>query len=170
MSLIDLYNARNNSNTYVGRVKQTQTGITTATQEGISTDAVLTDGLNAMDAFRRSAGGPDEFQTEFKRNKPGAYRYDGDGKVPGTGDSETSTKNLTKWTSKAWYFAFTDPAGNSRKDSLFTKFHNKIGADHKYTPSAVGNFKQFSIALPTAFQQQRATKGTPPPSPAGLNG
>jgi hypothetical protein len=175
MSLIDLYTGAA-ATSYVGRVRLNQTGITSATQDGTSTDAPLTRGVNLMDAFRRSAGGDpasDAMQKEFTRNPAGAFKYAGAGKIPGTGESEDDQKNLTRWTSKALQFAFTDP-GITREGgvagSLFSLYKNRIRANHKYTPAATGTFARFNVQLPTAFQKDRATRGTPAPSPSGLNG
>lgn len=172
MSLIDLYTAATDTS-YVGRVRLTQAGIRSATPDGTSTDTALTRGVNLMDAFRRTRGGDDTMQTEFTRNDPGAYKYAGGGKIPGTGTGENSASNLTRWTSKALNFAFTDP-GLTREGgvagSLFMLYKNRIGANHKYTPSDTGPNPKFNIKLPTQFQKDRAKRGTPAPSPTSLNG
>jgi hypothetical protein len=121
MSLENLYNQASNG-TYVGRVKAQQ-----------ATDANTTDGVNFMDGTRRRNPEPDEFQTEFKRNREGTY---------------ADTKYvLSRWTPKSLKLAFEQDGPASLNKGYYTsRFRTATSPKgsvivHNYTPLPNQTFK-----------------------------
>ena len=175
MSLIDLY-TRATENSYVGRVRLQQAGIT---QNGGDNNN-LTDGTNFFDGTARTrVPTADQFQTELTRNRPGALKYDAsgqNGQTPGSSRSVTGLGGLSRWTANALNIGFKDAQVRPGKTSIHNRFKVFKGNDrwngktnfHLYNP--VEADKQFNKVLSTQFQKDRATAGTPSPSPAGLQG
>lgn len=176
MSLLDLYKNAGES-TYVGRVRANQVGYT-STGEDVTT---LSRGVNFFDGQPRNQNDdrPDAYQTELTRNAPRSFKYETpgqNGKVPGADTSTTGLTGLSRWTSSALNIAFKDTTTVLGKTSIFDRFKAFKGKSswagqqhfHRYNP--VTDNGQFNTVLPTQFQKDRATVGTPAPSPAGLQG
>jgi hypothetical protein len=133
MSLENLYNQASNG-TYVGRVKAQQ-----------ATDANTTDGVNFMDGTRRRNPEPDEFQTEFKRNREGTYAVGG---AQGTVSPTNDTKYvLSRWTPKSLKLAFEQDGPASLNKGYYTsRFRTATSPKgsvivHNYTPLPNQTFK-----------------------------
>jgi len=127
MSLLDKYNAA-----------------AAGTNAGNARDAAGVTGVNFFDGTGRSQNNaaPDEFQTGFKPNAAGDYRYGGGGKTPGT-------YSVSSWLSKAL----------GKVDTLFSNaaFNSILKGDvrnapnttvHKFTPEA--NFQESETLTPFA--------------------
>lgn len=143
MTLEERYNAAS-VNTYVGRVKALQ-----------AADAGAIDGVNFMngEGFTGKPPANDQVQTEFKRNVAGAFKYGGDGKVPGT-------YSLSRWL----------PKGLNKGDTYLT--------NTKFTTSRGTLIQKYNWLRESdtfigklANRTQNVVKGSASgPSPAGVNG
>jgi hypothetical protein len=162
-------------NTYVGKVRAQQANIT---GNGADGPATYTTGVNFLDGQGRTrAAADDTFQTEFKRNAPGAFKYGAPGQnnsTPGSSVLETGAGGLTRWLSKALNISFgtgTHPSfGNA---NLYTKFKAFRGTSrwaeqtsfHRYAPITDQKFQNLDT-----WANTRITQGASGPSPAGLGG
>lgn len=154
MTLEERYNAAG-ATTYVGRVKSLQ-----------AAEVGARDGVNFMDGTGRGQGNnaPDEYQTEFKRNAEGDFRYGGGGKVPGNTDNKYS---LSRWLPKALDKAF-GPGGyflNNRYTTI-NDVKNSQAKIHKFAPITG---KDFTSVL-QEMSKGRVLGSSAGPSPSGLMG
>lgn len=129
-------------------------------------------GVNFLDGdgVAPKAVPPNTYQTEFKRNVAGAFRYSAagqNGQRPGTDTTEDiestgPNKGLTRWTTTALKKAFL--GGNS---SLLTKYRTFKGKNyHDYSP-LIG--QDFTTRLPDLTKAK--VIGSPSgPAPSGLAG
>lgn len=144
MSLEQMYNDAA-SNTYVGTVRTRQESGASVTGAPIVN---FLDG-NPTQPYRQGvAGAPDEFQTEFKRNRPNQFKASGaQGVVRG------DTQTYTRWSDKAFKIAF-DGEGPVTLARGF--YNNKFRTDpvsnaliHSYTPAEGKRFSDVNNSART---------------------
>lgn len=117
MSLIDKYNS-------------SAAGTNAGNAKNIGTNAATLANYFDGTAREQNNAAPDEFQTGFSANEPGAFRYGGAGKVPG---QYTLSAWLTKAVNKVDTL-FSNPALNSLiKGDVRNEPNKKV---HKFTPAA----------------------------------
>lgn len=155
MTLEERYNSAG-VNTYVGRVKSLQ-----------AADVGARPGVNFMDGVGRGKNNsaPDEYQTEFKRNAEGDFRYGGGGKTPAATNNKTYP--LSRWLPKALNKAFG--AGGyflNNRYTILNDVRNSQVKVHKFAPLTD---KDFTSAL-TFLSKSRVIGSSAGPSPAGLRG
>lgn len=148
-SLKELYeNASTTTNPYVNSVKTQQ-----EEQVGAGAAESFMDGdVRAKYNGTRILASSDAYQTEFTRNAAAAYKAGG-AQAPALANStalnnDAGTKTNTRWTNKAFKFAFDGtnqgpsglPNGYYRTADIFRKAKNSKGTVsnvHNYTPSSV---------------------------------
>lgn len=154
MTLEERYNAAA-GNTYVGRVKSLQ-----------AADVGPKNGVNFMDGTGRAKNNtaPDEYQTEFKRNAEGDFKYGGGGKVPGNTDNKYS---LSRWLPKALDKAFG--AGGYFLNNRYTTLNDVKNSQVKIHKFAPITGRDFTTILPS-LSKGRVIGSSSGPSPSGLMG
>jgi hypothetical protein len=148
------------SDTYVGRVRTLQ-----------SADATSDRGVNFLDGAPRNQGNdaPDEYQTEFTRNEPGAFRYGGGGLEPGA--TNDGSYPLSRWLDKGVQKAFEGSESyflNNRYTSIGDVRNAPGTRVHNYAPVSG---KRFDESVVLSELSKGKIFGSPKgPSPAGLQG
>jgi hypothetical protein len=141
--------------TYVGKVRTLQSAASTNPQ-----------GVNFLDGTPRSQNNsaPDEYQDEFTRNKPGSFKYGGEGKVPGS--LNTTAYPLSRWLSKGLEKAFG--AEGYYTNNRYTTISNVRNAPntrvHNYAPLSGKRYDDVDIV------SARVNGGAKGPAPSGLGG
>lgn len=164
------------ADSYVGRVRIRQASLTaTGPNEN---------GVDYMDGQPKGTGtDPDKYQTEFKRNNAGTFKYDNvgnRGKKPGTDGSTDGLSGLTRWKGDALQIAFTN-SGAGLTSQWTRRKGFKSAQTVKWTDptdnTAYGNYHRwipttsFVDSLPSEANPgtQSRVKTTPKgPSPAGF--
>lgn len=151
MSLEALYNNAD-PQSYVGQVRTKQ-----------EAEANTTMGVNFMDGTRRGPRPtPDEFQTEFTRNRPNTFVVGGaQGSVPATTDKSYP---LSRWTPKSLKLAFEQEGPASlNKGYYIDRFRTATSNAgsvlvHNYTPLRNKGFKDLNnsarariVSSPTSY-------------------
>lgn len=156
MTLEERYNQAATS-TYVGKVRTLQ-----------GADSTEEDGVNFMngEGFVGTPPAPDSVQTEFKRNKAGAFKYGGDGKVPGSAEGEPEdTYKLSRWLQKGLDKGDTYTANN--RFTVLNDVRNRGTLLQRY------NWLQESnkfIGKLSGLPKGRVEGGATGPLPSGING
>ncbi len=131
MSLETLYNAAL-PNTYVGTVRTRQAAL--ATSQPL---------VNYLDGQSRGIGAKaDEFQAEFTRNEPGAYKSGG-----AQGVLRNPTSMLTRWSNKSFKLAFDQEGPPSLINGYYIerfRRDSKNNPIHFYTPNVGSRFYDVS--------------------------
>lgn len=157
MTLEERYNNAA-ANTYVGRVKSLQAAEVGGDAPGVNFFDGDPRGIWSPDA----TAAPDQVQSEFTRNSAGAFRYGGDGKVPGSADN---TYRLSRWLNRGVEKGDTYLTNNRfttvndvRNAGTLLQRYNWLQEDATFTGKLPNLSKGKVIGSPSG------------PSPAGLNG
>ena len=159
MTLEERYN-NSGADSYVGRVRLLQ-----------SAERGAGDGVNFFDGVGRGQGNsaPDEYQTEFTRNEPGAHLYGGGGLEPGA--TNDGSYPLSRWLNKGVDKAF-DGAESYFLNNRYTSIGDVRNAPgtrvHNYAPVSGKRFDESAIL--SELSKGKISGSPKGPSPAGLQG